>query len=55
MTKKNKVKDSKLEEESIQKLSGVEDVIKEADQKIIISLSLWVARPLLLKAYIIVK
>ena len=37
MTKKNKVKDSKLEEESIQKLSGVEDVIKEADQKIIIS------------------
>ena len=37
MTKKNKVKDSKLEEESIQKLSGVEDVIKEVDQKIIIS------------------
>ncbi len=37
MTKKNKVKDSKLEEESIQRLSGVEDVIKEADQKIIIS------------------
>ena len=37
MTKKNKVKDSKLAEESIQKLSGVEDVIKEADQKIIIS------------------
>ena len=37
MTKKNKVKDSKLEEESIHKLSGVEDVIKEADQKIIIS------------------
>ncbi len=37
MTKKNKVKDSKLEEESIQRLSGVEDVIKEADKKIIIS------------------
>ena len=37
MTKKNKVKDSKLEEESIQKLSGVEDAIKEADKKIIIS------------------
>ena len=37
MTKKNKVKDSKLEEESIQRLSGVEDVIKEVDQKIIIS------------------
>ena len=37
MTKKNKVKDSKVEEESIQKFSGVEDVIKEADQKIIIS------------------
>ena len=37
MTKKNKVKDSKLEEESIQKLSGVEDVIKEADKKKIIS------------------
>ena len=37
MTKKNKVKDSKLEEESIQKLSGVEDVIKEADKKKTIS------------------
>ena len=37
MTKKNKVKDSKLEEESIQKLSGAEDAIKEADKKIIIS------------------
>jgi len=37
MTKKNKVKDSKLEEKSIHKLSGVEDVIKEVDQKIIIS------------------
>lgn len=37
MTKKNKVKDSKLEEESIQRLSGVEDVIKEADKKKIIS------------------
>ena len=37
MTKKKKVKDSKLEEESIQKLSGVEDVIKEADQKEITS------------------
>ena len=37
MTKKNKVKDSKLEEESIQGLSGVDDVIKEADKKIIIS------------------
>ena len=37
MTKKNKVKDSKLEEESSQKLSGVEDAIKEADKKIIIS------------------
>ena len=37
MTKKNKVKDSKLEEESIQRLSGVEDVIKEADKKKTIS------------------
>ena len=37
MTKKNKVKDSKLEEESIHRLSGVEDVIKEADKKKIIS------------------
>ena len=37
MTKKNKVKDSKLEEESIQKLSGVEDVIKEAGKKEITS------------------
>ena len=37
MTKKNKVKDSKLAEESVQKLSGVEDVIKEADQKEITS------------------
>ena len=37
MTKKKKVKDSKLEEESIQKLSGVEDVIKETDKKKIIS------------------
>ena len=37
MTKKNKVKDSKLAEESIQKLSEVEDVIKEADQKEITS------------------
>jgi molecular chaperone GrpE len=37
MTKKNKVKDSKLEEESIQKLNGVEDVIKEAGQKEITS------------------
>ena len=37
MTKKNKVKDSKLEEESNQRLSGVEDVIKEADKKKIIS------------------